>query len=72
MRKSLFNLRGLLFLLIFLKFHINEMDAKIITEKESSVLLFVNILGGSNTKFTFWQLDTGFWHLNYHFQETKK
>lgn len=53
MRKSLFNLRGLLFLIIFLKFHINKMDAKIITEKESSVLLFVNILGGSKYEIHF-------------------
>lgn len=34
MRKSLFNLTGLLFLLLQ-KINFNEMDAKIITEKES-------------------------------------
>lgn len=36
------------------------MGAKIITEKELSALLFANILGSGNAKFTFWQLDTGF------------
>ena len=60
MRKSLFNLRGCCFFLFFFKFQINEIDAKVITEKVSYVLLFANILGSSNKKFTFWQLDTDF------------
>lgn len=44
--KSLFNLRGSCFFsFFFLKFSINEIDAKIITEKNLSELLFANVLG---------------------------
>lgn len=47
------------------------MDAKIITEKELSELLFASFLGSCSGEFTLWQQDTSPWHLSCWAQERK-